>query len=272
MSSNVLTESNALFQYEQDTREICEPLKDSIDLTYFSYGKFYDDGRCVLLSTNKNVFINHFEKKYKLTLSPENDNGSINKIYNLILIDDKLPEIIADEYCLFGHGVMLDLIKKYDGYYEMFCFVSNKNSKDPINKFLNSRDKLDIFSAHFLKEMKPAIVAGENKIIHLPDSMKPLINGTEHGKKDFYSLTYRDKSFDLTRKQVVCLSLLSTGKTTKEIASLMGISHKTVEDHIRGIKIKLNCLKKSDLCTVGIQNNLTEIAFNLMQQSYEEKN
>ncbi|MDR3491023.1 MAG: helix-turn-helix transcriptional regulator [Gammaproteobacteria bacterium] len=266
MSLYTPDETNVLFTSEHEITEICQPMFGLLDLEYYSYGRFYDDGKCVLLSTNKNVFENHFKKEYKLTIPPNEDSLTQQKIYNLIMIDDELPEIIADEHNLFNHGVMMDLIKKHSHYYEMFCFVAKKNAIDPVNKFLNSLDKLDHFSEHFLNCAKGAIQTGHQNIIELPPSMKPLINGSSNVESIGHSIYYRGISIPLSKRQIECLSFLTMGKTTKEIANILQISIKTVEDHIKALKLKLNCNLRSALCYAGIQNNLTTLALELLRR------
>lgn len=261
---------NILLTAENEIKQICNPVINELDLAYYSYGQFYDDGKCILLSTNKNVFLNHFEKEYQLTIAPQNTNPVQKKIYNLILIDNELPEIIADEHNLFGHGVMLDIIKKHRGYYEMFCYVAKQDALDPANKFLNSLDKLDRFSEYFLEKTHALIRNDNNSIIELPTSMKPSINGSFKEEKEIYSIYYREQAITLSKRQIECLSFLTMGKTTKEIALILEISIKTVEDHIKVLKLKLNCNKKSELCYAGIQNNLTDLAFSIMRQ-YRKK-
>lgn len=270
MNKKLPNKNNILFTTENEIKQICNPVINELDLAYYSYGRFYDDGKCTLLSTNKNVFLNHFEKEYQLTVAPQNDNPAQNKIYNLILMDNELPEIIADEHNLFRHGVMLDIIKKHIGYYEMFCYVAKSDAVDPTNKFLNSLDKLDRFSDHFLEQTKTLIKNEPNNIIELPTSMKPSINGSFKEEKEAYSIYYREHALSLSKRQIECLSFLTMGKSTKEIAIILGISIKTVEDHIKALKLKLNCNKKSELCYAGIQNNLTDLAFSIMRQ-YEKR-
>lgn len=56
----------------------------------------------------------------------------------------------------------------------------------------------------------------------------------------------------LTEKQELCLFLLIRGRTLRQIADVMKISIKTVEDHINAIKIKLSCKTKSQLIEKAI--------------------
>lgn len=54
-------------------------------------------------------------------------------------------------------------------------------------------------------------------------------------------------SESLTKREKDCLHLYLQGKTSKETAQLLRISHRTVEWHIENIKSKLNCNSKRDL-------------------------
>ena len=62
-----------------------------------------------------------------------------------------------------------------------------------------------------------------------------------------YSNKYQIKeTYDpmLTKRESECLFYILRGKTAKEIAKILTISHKTVENHIEKIKIKFLCTTK----------------------------
>lgn len=67
-----------------------------------------------------------------------------------------------------------------------------------------------------------------------------------------YILSQTSKPFQLTGQQENCLFLLIRGKTSKEIAKILGISYRTVEAHIAAIKHLLNCQNKSELIEKSI--------------------
>ena len=69
-----------------------------------------------------------------------------------------------------------------------------------------------------------------------------------------YIIDPNHQPLPLTNKQEICLFLLIRGKTMKEIASLMGISIKTVEDHLDSVKAKLNCFSKPQLIERAIDS------------------
>ncbi len=60
------------------------------------------------------------------------------------------------------------------------------------------------------------------------------------------------KELCLSKRQAECLFYLVRGMTYKQIANVIGLSHKTVEHHIQTLKIKLNCKNKSQLVTEAL--------------------
>jgi DNA-binding CsgD family transcriptional regulator len=65
--------------------------------------------------------------------------------------------------------------------------------------------------------------------------------------------------FKLTPRECECLFYLLHGKTSKLIARIMVISHRTVESYIDALKLKFNCHTKSDLIDFCIKNGLIKI-------------
>lgn len=52
---------------------------------------------------------------------------------------------------------------------------------------------------------------------------------------------------ELTKRQAECLYYLTKGKTAKEIAELLCLSHRSIEHYIEAIKIKWDCKNRSKL-------------------------
>lgn len=89
-------------------------------------------------------------------------------------------------------------------------------------------------------------------ILLLGSSDKKIINMVNQQAN--YIIDSCHQPFNLTEKQEVCLFLLVRGKTMKQIANIMKISIKTIEDHINSIKTKLNCTTKSQLIEKAINS------------------
>ena len=51
----------------------------------------------------------------------------------------------------------------------------------------------------------------------------------------------------LTERQAQCAKYVLQGKTAREIAVVLGLSKRTVEDYISHIKLKLGCQNKAEL-------------------------
>ena len=63
----------------------------------------------------------------------------------------------------------------------------------------------------------------------------------------------------LTIQQLRCLSLWFSGRTTKEIAIILNISHRTVEAHLGLIKEKLECRRKKEIFDLLERHSLLHI-------------
>lgn len=64
------------------------------------------------------------------------------------------------------------------------------------------------------------------------------------------SMLYKEK---LTRRQVDCLYHITKGFRSKEIASKLNVSPRTIEHHIEVIKKKLRCYTRADLVAQALQ-------------------
>lgn len=59
-----------------------------------------------------------------------------------------------------------------------------------------------------------------------------------------------DENELITIRELECLMLFSKGMTAKEIGKRMDISHRTVETHFENIKLKFNCLTRSEVISL----------------------
>jgi len=65
-----------------------------------------------------------------------------------------------------------------------------------------------------------------------------------------------DRSFDLTEREVECLNWISEGKTSDEIAMIIGISRNTVNNYITGILRKTATKTRSEVIAFAVRNSL----------------
>jgi len=63
----------------------------------------------------------------------------------------------------------------------------------------------------------------------------------------------------LTPREMECLFYLMRGRTTKHIAKILNLSPRTVEIYVARLKMKFNCVNKSDLIYKTIEEGYMEI-------------
>jgi len=248
-----------LHKAQQEIKDICLPLKEQLNLEYFSYGRFHKSGKCELLTTNAKVFENHFKKKYQLTLKPSKEQLKQPEIYNLITIEPYSPPIIQDEHKYFGHGTMVNIIRIHADGYETFCFVSNKTDTEQVNIFYRNLTHMKFFCNIFLSNTAKH---RQSCSFTLPPEMMTDISGEQQYSP--HSIIHNYKTHNLTKRQFQCLTLLTKGKYCKEIAYILGISESTVKDHLSQTKISLHLYENTSLRETGLINNLHMIPNSLL--------
>ena len=103
-------------------------------------------------------------------------------------------------------------------------------------------------------ELKKAIVSvvdGEN---YIQPSLIPSLNA-----KMIQRDNDKDNIEDLTRRELEVLKLLATGNYNKEIAEELGISERTVKNHVSNIFKKIEVTDRTQAAVFAIRNNLIMI-------------
>lgn len=135
------------------------------------------------------------------------------------------------------------LISFYIGNYATGCAIL-LGEKKPIK--LNDSEELGVHIHTIdVSNAYPGLFSlfdSDNKILNLIQS------------RHEYILNENPLSSSLTKRQQECLFLLVRGKTNKQIAKILNIAPRTVEDHIVKIKHSLNCNTKSQLIEKAINS------------------
>jgi DNA-binding NarL/FixJ family response regulator len=74
----------------------------------------------------------------------------------------------------------------------------------------------------------------------------------------------------LTQREISCLLHLLKGKTAKQIARDLFISHRTVEDHFSNIRKKVGCWSRSQLIAYILESNFLQLIIKLGSVPEEE--
>ncbi len=63
----------------------------------------------------------------------------------------------------------------------------------------------------------------------------------------------------LTKKEVTILRVILLGKTSKQIAKILGVSYRTIEEHTEKIKRKLQCSYKHEIHSIVVEYGITHL-------------
>jgi hypothetical protein len=238
---------------------ICRPLFEHTEIHYLTYCRSYRDNRFIAFETaptSAEWFLS--TKQYNVARTTVNPNEQ--DLHDGMFLADQLdyshPSLwnlksIEENILQIRHPLLI--MRSHADYNEAFTlFVKQPNSS--INQwYMNNVDVLEAFAAYFREQAAPLIKEAEQRSIILSgeklltDSIgETRYKGIEVGK---VSLEQARKNPDyiyqqyhaLTARERECVYWLFNGKTVPEIATILGLSKRTVEKYISYIKEKFEC-------------------------------
>jgi DNA-binding CsgD family transcriptional regulator len=247
-------------------KKLCLPLFQYLELSYFEYSEFFNDGTVIYLATNLEWI--HHSLNYEMF--KDNEHNSLvakNKFYRYVLWNtlnlDQTTFLSSMKEFKIWNGLSVNIARETS--VRVYSFATDKDIN--IDSFLmNHISTLDHFINYFHSEGEPLLKnAAQNKVIGkilpvftpeeilYPDhhKLKTFLEQTE--LKKFY-FTLRNNHFFLSKREMQCLSSLSKAKTMKEIAEELSLSPRTVETYIEKIKNKSGLHFKNDLIKMYYDN------------------
>lgn len=257
----------------EETRQVCIPLSE-VGINTFIFVRSFADNSLTMLTTRPD-WTEHFLKQQYYHISTF-EQSPMNYNSGFILwnsIDEDKARESARRYFNFSNG--LSLIDKQDDYCDIFHFCVNNDNKKINNIYINNLDFFKHFSIYF-KERASLLIKesikhkiyrhnsnDEQKKITsiLDDSYLRIDNAKLMGtKSNEFSIKNQYQSIKLTQRECICVAWLILGKSSYEVAMILGIAKKTVESHIENVKIKLDCYKQTylvyKLLLLGFDPNL----------------
>ena len=249
---------------EPDVLEICKPLLTYTLVDYFDYHRFCFDGRHVHLSTHAAYANDYITEQCDPSLQEFQHN--LHR-YAFMSTDMPLPALAVNKKQFqtniqlasdFGHPHRLYILAPFDTHYEVCGFGTQKITSGVAEYLINH---IDIFEKHivYFRSKAKKLIEQSSRIPYFFD-----LKTTSHNDKKERALYSDRKGFnqaienlnlsigDITfsPRQSLCYKYFATGRTMKEIAKILNISHRTVEGYIEEIKNKLNCRYKSELIDI----------------------
>lgn len=258
MFNKILPENHFFLTAQNDIRNICSDKLRSMGISYFNYLRVYNDGSSSFLCTHNDMIKYLFANNVPVA-APVDNQFVTTKFNYMILPIGKYNKLLHHAKLNWDLSHFIDLVDRYEDYFELFCFGSTPNNSGIVNFYLNNMDYLEKFKIYFKEKAFDLLKKVEKNKILLPNGMEPPYRGinfkseenaqiTHEVNKDFY-LKSKYGNVILTKRQYDCLSQLAAGCTAKEAAKNLGISHRTFENYLATLKSKIGCHKKSQLIT-----------------------
>jgi len=220
--------------------DICRPLLNPKEISFFYFARVFDSGACDILSHHPGAMRYIFEHKMRVTADIPKETVA-QEFWYVIPRDEKYARPLQDYKSLFNIGSLVDYIRRYDGFYEMYCFgTETTQTETAASLFLNRKEKLRKFSENFKRRLKSVIQRPEQIRIKLPPVMKPTLTGLGRAMET-------QPGMQFTQRELDCISFLPLGYTAKEIARELSLSMRTVEFYLGNVKAKLGCSRRSEV-------------------------
>ncbi len=269
-------DSHIALSSSSDVLEICRPIFHALDIHTFRYLRVYLDESRICLSNNPNWIIHFHENKlYKeawFDCKPIAEYSNGKTIWDAKEgAEGNRVGYEARHFFNMHHGLTITKKSPDSAYCEFFNFSTYKENSNINHLYESAEDFIQRFIFYFIDKAGPLIrEASKNKII-IPDfppkeiadnQEKLLLPERQRLNFDFFldeteiSRYWVKDSIYLTKKEVEIISLSSKGMSTKEIASSISSSSRTIECHIANAKNKLKCKNVTELICFFLNSSI----------------
>jgi len=252
-----------IIKHSDKIRKTTAPIRERLDVGYFTYHRIDSQGRYTVLVDRPDWAEHYVETKYFLDdpylrhpdvyqsgLCSIEANGSA-AYKERILREGK-------EVLNVGYNVLL--IEKGIDSVEFFGFCANGGKSRLEQVALNRPGFLKAFATHFKNELSSVLrrmgeqaaslvdLKGKDFFrkdpIHPEPQLSPLLQELGLG-------TLPAMAGTLSLQEKKCLQGICLGRSAKETAAALNLSHRTVESYLETIKLKLSCDSKLELFSLA---------------------
>lgn len=243
-------------KYLNQIKKETELLEKQFGITYFATQKITFDGGWSIIGNHPEWLgysaDNQFYQYDPSLIDPNNYQTGISfcsahdheECQNTLM--KTAVEIFNIDHCLA-------VIEKNETNCQFTFLATNRQNHKIINIYINKIDLLRKYIRFFNKKHNNLLRQAEERSVNLIQ-IKPETYYAMNNILDV-SLNDIDDTFDiqklglakLSKRQEQCLYYFLKGKTAKETAQLLNLSHRTVEEYLNHLKKKLGCRTKRDL-------------------------
>ncbi|MDF1653666.1 MAG: helix-turn-helix transcriptional regulator [Coxiellaceae bacterium] len=232
--------------------DICRPLFNRIDLSYFHYGRAYQDNSVFSLYSQIDAHEYFWDKGYRMHAPMADDNLIIGQpkisLWNGTDIDEN---ILKDARNLFNFDHPLAITIPQQDYFEIYAFGTHTGNDAIINDYFRHIQDLLHFTNTFRDKAEKLIQEGE-RTRQLPAETQRVheLELLRQAKHLAFTVQVNGRLVHLSPKESDVARCLCWGMSAKSIASKYCRSVRTIETHIDNLKLKLGVRKKSDMISL----------------------
>lgn len=230
---------------------------EKLGFSYFSYAEVYPDGKIRLMSIDWDL--NEFYEQH-----PDECFGSVIKRYRsdfnpvgycfYDLMSSPCAETLVIRQRLADHNHRHILVKVEPdvcGHLRFYSFAAGVNDLEINNFYLNNLNKIELLT----KQISKDVFRNYKNFLKLPcyDGGGGLIVEKQVKPVSFHG------SLNLTQRQKEVVLYLFNDFSNPQIAKVMNISLRGVENHLVAIKNKLWCERKEEIIYYLLRNRKIEI-------------
>lgn len=245
-----LLENSVLLTTSNDVQDICRPLNNYFDISYFGYVKTYIDSSHLALSTSAEWMKCFYKNFHKTAIIHKTIDSYESGEFLWSQFSDSASVREAQNQFDIAHGIMM--VRKSLNFCEFFGFATNKSNTQIENWYLRNIDLFDRFILYFKETANSLIDQAKSDRSILPNQLKvseTLVSNISdlRSRLAFLSDISLKNTYGLSNRQLECVYYLAKGKTLKEIAKTLNLSAKTIEHYLIIAKTKLKCSNRAEL-------------------------
>ena len=262
MKISDIPKNHPYFGLSKDLDQILQPIK-SLGFNHIGYQRVYNDGTFLDLDSKPHLLELFFIELKGLTTinyeklinQPDGFEISLNSTVN-----SKAILAVREKFSIHH---TLNLIKSHPNYVERLQFPIKSNNLQEFY-YLNHLVYLKQFAQYFNEKAAKIIREAEKYKFKVRGEIERFDNISSELHKEKLNLRRFDlgKKYGyghLTGREIECMQWLARGKSSAEIAALIGISHFTVNRHIENCKNKLRSYKQTYLIAKCLELGIIEL-------------
>lgn len=238
----------------QQLMDICSPLFLRSYIKSFRYFRLFKDGSYLNLSTNNDWLYSRMTKIHNNGLIFQSALCSaVSDDYTFFIWpNDPDADEVTNLFYDFNIWNGLSVYKRDSISVETWSFGATKDHTNLANYYINNMCLIKDFVKDFNTKGLPLIdVCDTKKLAHFKETTildeeknEPILFNSQSNQP---KSSFNDKEVTFTFRELQCISMISRGKTYKEIATFLELSPRTVESYIQDAKNKLGVSFKRNL-------------------------